>query len=217
MNLLILLVVIIVIAILIGVFYKYKLGGDKRDELIDQICAKTGWVRGKNYYIHHKDYISGDPRYNALVNRTLNCEDIDKTNTYGVKMYDRCLNSIRNLDNIYRLYDYYNTKHSGAIFECTDFGYFYLLMLKLADVDRYAKICFYNNDNHIIYVTTQKHEKVNSIDGLIDLLNINREEFYQNSSKPIFRPDTNTNTAADAGPDTNLYELPENFEDDPLS
>jgi len=43
MNLLILLVVIIIIAILFGLLYKYKLGGDERDDLIKRLSEESGW------------------------------------------------------------------------------------------------------------------------------------------------------------------------------
>ena len=61
MNLLILLVVIIVIAILVGLFYKYKLGGNKDEEdAIDRLCLETGWIRyepGSKLLCHPDDKI----------------------------------------------------------------------------------------------------------------------------------------------------------------
>ena len=113
MNLLILLVVIIVIAILVGLFYKYKLGGNKDEEdAIDRLCLETGWIRyepGSKLLCHPDDKKlitehdeSNDDKYNINEYQPVyfKCNKIIRMFyvTNCLKNYDRYKNTIRNIN-----------------------------------------------------------------------------------------------------------------------
>lgn len=114
MNLLILLVVIIVIAILVGLFYKYKLGGNKDEEdAIDRLCLETGWIRyepGSKLLCHPDDKIlitnhnESDDTYKYNINKyqpvTFECNKIIRMFyvTNCLEKYDRYKNTIRNIN-----------------------------------------------------------------------------------------------------------------------
>lgn len=204
MNLLILLVVIIIIAILFGLLYKYKLGGDEKDDLIQKLCEDTDWIisKDKKFIIHHKNYIldgkeivdaSRPPR------RILDCTFLDNNN---YKLY---LNKINSLDNAFLLYTYYTKKYPGNI-KSYDRSYI-SIQGELPNGHSFVMNFKYTNSESSIncsYCTYRSYISdyytCDSIDKLIECLSnnkelkIDREELYQIPTKVpnITLPDTDT-------------------------
>ena len=132
MNLLILLVVIIVIAILVGVFYKYKQGGlldvnairgldDDQIIIIEEILEEKGWVQldDRKTLICHPDDIAKNntfknillseqyvtlPTSNDATVRILACHTINRDNKRNF------IENIELRENVHLLYTYYKNK-----------------------------------------------------------------------------------------------------------
>jgi len=125
MNLLILLVVIIVIAILVGILYKYKLGGAPHRPsrvLINKLCSKTGFIYDDNEYfvIKHPDakvLLELEGMFGLrvkVINRRLNenrficCENLNDDNydkyveiiNQKIKLYELYILNIENIKNL---------------------------------------------------------------------------------------------------------------------
>ena len=123
MNLLILLVVIIIIAVLFGLLYKYKLGGNKdEEEAIDRLCLETGWIRyapGSKLLCHPDDKILIDKhdkisrfKYNTNFERSSTFLDYDNIIRmtyvpYCLDNYNEYKNNINNIHNIVLLCKFY--------------------------------------------------------------------------------------------------------------
>ena len=218
MNLLILLVVIIIIAVLFGLLYKYKLGGDEKDDLIKKLCEETGWIisEGQKYTIQHRDYnldnINSTDTYQPP-ERIIDCQSID------TKSYDYYLHEINSLNNAFLLYMYYIKKYPGSIKS----NQFYISVYgKLPSGSSFefefnyinfkSNIKYNYGKNNVEYGHS-KSINFKTIEDLIDYLSdneelkIDREEFYQIPTKVpnITLPDT----------DIDYNKIDEDF--DPLS